>query len=294
MSLTDRYPTRGGFQSTTFPRRDPVVYPSPGGPLDSDQVARFAAEGFLVFDRLVDPATVAELRAEVERLATDPALAGSERIIREPESQEVRSIFELHRLSPLVAHLVADQQIVAPVRQLLGSAVYVHQSRANRKPGFDGREFAWHSDFETWHAEDGMPAARAVSISLALTENYTHNGSLMVIPGSHRTFVATPGETPPDHYRTSLRAQEVGVPDRASLSALVEEAGGITTITGPPGSAVLFDCNVMHGSAGNMTPYPRTNIFVVYNSVENTLVAPFAARTPRPSFVAAREVVPVG
>lgn len=28
------------------------------------------------------------------------------------------------------------------------------------------------SDFETWHAEDGMPVPRAVSLSIALTDNY--------------------------------------------------------------------------------------------------------------------------
>jgi hypothetical protein len=48
--------------------------------------------------------------------------------------------------------------VVGPARQLLGSDVYVHQSRVNFKPGFNGQDFYWHSDFETWHAEDGMPA----------------------------------------------------------------------------------------------------------------------------------------
>ena len=44
----------------------------------------------------------------------------------------------------------------------------------------------------------------------------------------------------------------------------------------------------MHGSGSNITPYPRSNIFVVFNSVENALVAPFAAPSPRPSYIAAR------
>jgi ectoine hydroxylase len=34
-----------------------------------------------------------------------------------------------------------------------------------------------------------MPLPRAVSMSLALTDNYPFNGGLMVLPGSHRTFV---------------------------------------------------------------------------------------------------------
>jgi ectoine hydroxylase len=169
----------------------------------------------------------------------------------------------------------------------------VHQSRVNRKPGFVGREFSWHSDFETWHAEDGMPAARAVSVSVALTPNFTTNGSLMLIPGSHRTFVPTCGETPPDHFRSSLRRQEIGVPDEASLAELVDAAGTIATATGPAGSAVVFDCNVMHGSSNNITPYPRCNLFVVYNSVDNVLQEPYAAASRRPEFIASRDFAPI-
>jgi ectoine hydroxylase len=256
-------------------------------------VRRYAADGFLLLDQLVDETTVAALGAEVDRLVGAPELADAEEVVREPDSDEVRSIFAVHRISPLVATLVASDTLAGVARQLLGSDVYVHQSRVNRKLGFAGREFAWHSDFETWHAEDGMPAARALSISLALTPNFVHNGSLMLIPGSHRTFVPTGGATPADHYRTSLRRQQVGVPDRASLTALVEQAGDIALVTGGPGSAVVFDCNAMHGSSGNMTPFPRTNIFVVYNSVENPLQDPFAAPEPRPAFVATRHVEPL-
>src|SRR5438132_2317298 len=138
-----------------------------------------------------------------------------------------------------------------------------------------------------------MPALRAVSIAVALTPNYVHNGSLLIIPGSHRTFVPTVGTTPEGHYRSSLRNQEIGVPDEASLAALVDAGDGVVVVTGEPGSAVLFDCNAMHGSSNNITPYPRTNLFVVYNSVANALEDPFAAPAPRPEFIASRDFTPV-
>jgi ectoine hydroxylase len=68
---------------------------------------------------------------------------------------------------------------------------------------------------------------------------------------------------------------------------------GIEQFTGPAGSALMFDCNVMHGSGNNITPFPRSNIFIVFNSVENTLVQPFAAPTPRPTFIASHDFTPV-
>jgi ectoine hydroxylase len=115
----------------------------------------------------------------------------------------------------------------------------------------------------------------------------------MIIPGSHRTFVPTVGQTPEAHYRKSLRNQEIGVPDDANLAALAEDGGGVTVVTGGPGSAVVFDSNAMHGSSNNITPYARVNLFVVYNSVANKLTEPFAAPAARPEFIASRTVAPV-
>ena len=292
-AVADRYPTRTGPPVRAFPRRDPVVHSSESGPLDPDELRRFGRDGYLVREQLLDETTVDRLRDEAERMAADPELAAADRVVGEPGGEAVRSVFEVHRLSSLMAQVVADERLAGAARQVLGSAVYVHQSRVNRKPGFVGQGFAWHSDFETWHAEDGMPAPRAVSIAVALTPNYVHNGSLLIIPGSNRTFVPTVGTTPEGHYRSSLRNQEIGVPDDASLAALVEAGGGVAVVTGEPGSAVLFDCNAMHGSSNNITPYPRTNLFIVYNSVANTLAAPFAAPAPRPEFIASRTATPV-
>src|SRR5690606_22907086 len=100
-------------------------------------------------------------------------------------------------------------------------------------------------------------------------------------------FLGTVGETPENHYRRSLKHQEIGVPDDDSLRQMVDE-GGIVAATGPTGLVTFFDCNLMHGSNSNITPLPRSNVFIVFNSVENTLVEPFCGLAPRPSFIANR------
>jgi ectoine hydroxylase len=110
----------------------------------------------------------------------------------------------------------------------------------------------------------------------------------MLIPGSHRTYVTCVGETPADHYKQSLRRQEYGVPDPASLTALADR-GGIVAPTGPAGTVVVFECNMMHGSNSNITPQSRSNAFIVYNACSNALVEPFGGQAPRPEFIATRE-----
>jgi ectoine hydroxylase len=283
----DRYPTRLPRRSGVIDRSCPTLWSA------DESLAGYEARGYLVVDTMIGQDEVVACRAELARLAADPRLRGDERVVLEKRSREIRSIFEVHRLSPLIAELVRDPRILGRARRLLGSEVYVHQSRVNFMPGFTGTGFYWHSDFETWHAEDGMPAPRAVSMSLALEDNHPYNGALMVMPGSHRTFVPCVGETPANHHKESLREQEIGIPSQDDIAALAA-AHGIDQFTGPAGSAIWFDANIMHGSANNITPFPRSNIFVVFNSVANTLLEPFAAAEPRPDFVASRDFTPIG
>jgi ectoine hydroxylase len=290
----DRYYTRTGAPSVEIPRLEPVVYGTTGdGPLDEKALRDYDRDGYLVVPDLLPDDDVRRLRTELGRLLTAPELAGDERVITEPGSTDVRSIFAVHVVSPVLRDLAADGRVAGIARQLLGSPVYLHQTRANYKPGFTGRDFYWHSDFETWHCEDGMPAMRALSVSISLTDNYDFNGPLMVMPGSHRTYVTGSGSTPQDNYKRSLKDQEVGVPDQAALTALADRYG-IRQFTGPAGGAIFFDCNLMHGSNGNITPYPRSNLFFVYNSVHNTLREPFGVADRRPGFLGARDFTAVG
>jgi len=285
----DSYPSRGQCRSALRPRIDPVVYaaPSANAPLDSDRVERYRREGYLVMDDLFSATEVESLQAELQRLRSDPHLHESPLSITEPGSGALRSLFQVHRCNPLLRRLAADPRLADIARYLLDDEVYIHQSRVNYKPGFRGREFYWHSDFETWHVEDGMPRMRALSVSLTLTENVEQNGPLLVIPGSHRHFVQCEGDTPAEHYKKSLQQQEYGVPSDACLEQLVAE-GGIRSVTGKPGSLILFDCNLMHGSNGNITPYPRSNLFLVYNALCNRVVAPFGTQPARPEYLSSR------
>lgn len=285
----DPYRSRASAEPEIVPREDPVVY-GHSGPLDARQLDHFDRNGFIALDGVLSAGELETLQAEARRLRTDRTDIDPETLILEPSSQVLRSVFHIHEQSALLRRLMHDARLVDIARQLLGDEVYIHQSRLNYKPGFDGKDFYWHSDFETWHIEDGMPRMRAFSMSIALTENTEYNGPLMVMPGSHRHYVRCVGATPDDHYKQSLRKQEYGVPDHRSLEALFER-GGIVAPKGPAGTIVIFDANIMHGSNSNISPLPRSNIFVVYNAVSNRLTDPFGGVKPRPEFIAVRRQV---
>ena len=292
----DVYPSRVAEEPSITDRKDPVVHgigAARFGPLSHEQLESYDQKGYLFLHGFLAPDEVEALRAEMEAVRLRGEERDADTIIREPGGRAVRSVFAIHRDNAVFGRLARDPRLVGIAEQLLGSKVYIHQSRINFKPGFRGKEFYWHSDFETWHMEDGMPRMRALSMSVALTDNTPQAGPLMLIPSSHRHYVACVGETPDqEHYKDSLRKQEIGVPDEGSLAWLVDRYG-IEAPVGPAGSIVLFECNTMHGSNSNITPVPRSNVFMVYNSVENALVEPFGGIRPRPGFIAHREFEPL-
>ncbi len=289
--MRNDYPSRTGATPQITSRRDPVLYDSQwqNCPYGEDAARQFDEQGFCFFPELFSSEEVAALNREMQHIRQDKTLRQHEEVITEPGADDcVRTVFDIHLFSAAFGAVANDSRILDFVHFILNDDVYLHQSRLNYKPGFRGREFYWHSDFETWHVEDGMPRMRAVSVVLALRENFATNGPMLLVPGSHRQFVGCPGVTPRDHYKQSLKEQYFGTPDDKVLTDLISQCG-IYSVTGPPGSVLFFDCNLMHGSSSNITPHPRSNAFFVFNAVSNRLVQPFGATVPRPEFIAHRQ-----
>src|SRR5690606_27556365 len=116
-------------------RLDPVVHGDADGPLDPEMVSSFEDDGFLALPGFLPSHEVAALNDELHRIAVDDGLKAMPQAIVEPDSDALRSIFEVHRINDVFRGLVQDERLAGIARQLLGSDVYVHQSRVNLKPG---------------------------------------------------------------------------------------------------------------------------------------------------------------
>jgi ectoine hydroxylase len=291
--MRDFYPTRG-TRERIIERIDPVIHGDAVGKhsLKAEDAKYFEANGFIVFPDFFSAGEVASLNDAFASLKGDKSLKGKEEYITEPGSDELRTIFSQHLFDERFASLSRDRRILDKVEQILGSKVYIHHSRINIKPAYRGKSFPWHSDFETWHAEDGVPNCRMVTAWVMLTENNHYNGPLYLIPGSHKRYVSCAGETPKENYRESLKQQRYGVPSLKTIETFCKHRE-LAAALGRPGTLVLHDGNVMHGSPDNISPEPRTNAFFVYNSVENLPVEPFAAPEPRASFLSLGDYRPL-
>ncbi len=156
--MVDLYPSRISNQPEIIPRKDPVIYSdwTPESSLSQEQSNFYEQNGYLFIEQFFTETEIKRFQEEARRLQISARTNKTDVIIREPESDEVRSVFAIHHINAVFKELSRHPRLHAIVEYILGSQPYIHQSRINFKPGFTGKEFYWHSDFETWHVEDGM------------------------------------------------------------------------------------------------------------------------------------------
>ena len=58
--------------------------------------------------------------------------------------------------------------------------------------------------------------------------------------------------------------------------------------TGKPGGVLMFHGNLVHGSAGNITPFPRKIVYLTLNAVSNHIRKP-----TRPEWIAHQDFTPI-
>ncbi|MBU0924715.1 phytanoyl-CoA dioxygenase family protein [bacterium] len=292
--MKDLYPSRG-LEEKIIKRVDDVVYSKEKigkYSLEERELEAYEQDGFIILPEVFSSKEIKKLKEELKELEANEKLRKKEEFISEPDSNKIRTIFNQHLFSKIYKKLSRDPRILNKVMQILGSDVYIHHGRINVKRAYRGKSFPWHSDFETWHSEDGLPNCRCLSAWVMLTDNTQFNGPLYLIKQSHKKFVSCEGITPKDNYKKSLKKQEYGVPSINAIKKLAKNDKLVSAI-GKAGTLVLHDGNILHGSSDNISPDDRTNIFFVYNSVKNTPVKPFASKSPRAPFLSLQNFKPL-
>ena len=244
--------------------------------LNQQQLDQFRTEGWLFLPELFTPEETAVLGREAEAIFDTPR----EEIWRE-KTGAPRTAFAAHTYNEAFRLLGAHPRLIEPIEQVFGEQLYMHQFKINAKAAFDGDVWQWHQDYGTWARDDGMPEPRAMNIAVFVDEVMPINGPLMLVPRSHTEGVLAAGH---DLATTSYPLWTL---DQDTVRRLVD-AGGIVAPVGKPGGVLLFHGNLVHGSAGNITPYPRKIVYLTLNAVSNHI------RTPtRPDWIAHRDFAPI-
>ncbi|MDE0710789.1 MAG: phytanoyl-CoA dioxygenase family protein [Rhodospirillales bacterium] len=227
--------------------------------LNESMRRQFQHRGFLLLPSLFSEDEIAHVRSAVAAVA---ARKGPE-VIHEPDSDVVRMVYGAHRFNEAFGRLARHPRWLEPVQALMGGPVYIHQSRLNTKAAFHGGPWTWHQDYATWSNRDGLLEPRAFMVAILLDQASTSNGPLMLVPGSHRCGLIA--DAVDNQESSSYTVFEIG----EERLAQIVRTGGIELFVGPPGSVLITHANMVHGSAGNITPWPRRIFYLNVAAVDN-------------------------
>lgn len=245
--------------------------------LSNEQLSQFDTDGYLFLPEVFSRDEIAVLMDEVPKIFAEDRQEN----VRERGSQAVRTTFAAHTFNEAYRRLGAHPRLINPVRQLLGGEVYMHQFKINGKAAFDGDVWQWHQDYGTWARDDLMPEPRAMNIAVFLDDVTEFNGPLMFIPQSHRE-----GKLEAGHDITTT-SYPLWTLDNETVTSL-SERGGIVAPKGPRGSVLLFHCNLVHASPGNISPFNRTIVYLSLCEVNNHI-----RQYKRPEWIAHRDFAPI-
>ena len=226
--------------------------------LTEGQQQEFDRNGYLILPSLFSTEEVALLQTQLPHLFSDDDPAN----IREKDGGGVRTVMGLHQRNPIFNKLSRHPRLVIPARQLLGSVLYIQQTKVNVKAAFEGETWQWHYDFATHHRDDGVPQPLALNLHVFLDEVNEFNGPLYFIPGSHK-------HGPADVFHDiSSTSYPLWVVHEETVSKLVADRG-IVSATGPAGTALIFGDLMIHGSPSNMSPWDRSIYSLILNPATN-------------------------
>ena len=245
--------------------------------LTTSQIEQFHATGYLLIPELFD-----ETEIQVLQEASDTVYAlDREEVFRESDGKTARTAFAAHYYNEAFRRLGRHPRLVQPVEQLLDGQIYMHQYKVNAKAAFTGDVWQWHQDYGTWSRDDLMPEPRAMNIALYVNDAVEFNGPLWIIPRSHKQGVFEAGH---DLQTTSYPLWTL---DKQTITKLVDQ-GGIVSAKAKAGSVLMFYSTLVHCSPPNLSPWPRTVVYLSLCHVENHI-----RQFKRPEWIAHRDFTPI-
>ncbi len=234
--------------------------------------SEYDAQGYVFRPGLLSTAEVAALTGDLDAiLAGDP---DERRVIREKDGATPRTVVNPHLWRDTYRDLTRHPALVAAVEELLGEQIYVFQMGVNCKAAFNGDVWFWHQDYPAYRADDHIAEPRMVNALIFLDEVTHLNSPLMLVPGSHVLADDLPEATDQGTSYT-FRYTEPDV-----IREQVRERG-IVAPTGPAGSVIFMNVNLLHGSTANLSPWSRRLITLTYNAFSNKATS----RSTRPAHI---------
>ena len=191
-----------------------------------------------------DRATVGSYTFEDDRTATLM-------VKWEGDSDIIHGLEPFAHLSPTLAGFAVDDRFVQPMVDVLDEpAPMLFTEKLNLKRPHHGGQNPFHQDYPYWKS-DAYDATRIATAMLFLDDADASNGTLEVVPGSHRT-----GQWPTRTDSDTFGNLEIDPAATDDVNAVHLEV--------PAGSVVYFGPFLVHRSAPNRSARERRALLFSY------------------------------
>lgn len=232
------------------------------GILTQEQLKSFDDKGYFIVPDVFSPAEVAEMIAEVDRLAEIEGQFGGHEVHIEPGASRLSNLFNK---SAAFDRCLKCAPTLAAAHYLLGD---IHVGSLNeRSPGKGTGQQPLHSDLPRTHPTDW----RGVNSMVMLDDMTEENGPTRVVPGSHKWSPINV----PDINMGDVQRIEI---DAATLPRVPKDPvatyPGEFHITGKAGSVAVINGCLWHGGTTNFSGKPRRvlHLFIGRRDVPQQLV----------------------
>ena len=222
-------------------------------PFNSDELARYREEGYLMRRGLFTAEEIGLLRATARG---DHAMDQAATALDDGGGNKVRLSLWNHPGEGIYGMVARCRRMVDSVEQLIGGEVYHYHSKMILKDALTGGAWAWHQDYGYWY-QNGLLFPDLCSVMIAVDPATKENGCLQVLKGSHKM----------GRINHILSGEQAG----ADLERVAEAEKRMEKVYCEMGAgdAIFFHSNTLHCSGSNHSENPRWAMICCYNSAAN-------------------------
>ncbi|MDP6038753.1 MAG: phytanoyl-CoA dioxygenase family protein [Candidatus Latescibacteria bacterium] len=227
-------------------------------PLNTFQLKLFRDQGYAIIRDMFTDREVDAMCAELDRFKRDSML----RNVATDGDGETHSTTQINLQicpitpkSPFYRALHFHPKVLTAVELLIGNPFVFYLDQIFLKPGKQGMGTNWHQDNAYFKISD---PAKGVGMWVALHDATIENGTIHIVPGSHRETFPHDRDPNSDHHICCTVPEEDVIP-----------------VELPAGGAIFFNYGIAHCTRANTTDQERAGLALHFL---NTSYIPESAR----------------
>lgn len=210
--------------------------------------------------------------------------------VYEKDDTTLRSIYGFQNNSNFIEWLKSCSLIKEITQTLLGEQVYLHQTKVNLKNKNEDSVWPYHRDFPFWKVFDHFPENQFLNVVVYLDDVFEGSGELKVIPKSHKHFLAREAQDVQiDYSLEGSASSDLLFSFSEKEKSYFQQKYGLKKTTGPKGSLMLFDPNLIHGSGVSYLDFSRKIMILTFNACSNLP----SDESPRPAYLCNKDRTPI-